>query len=531
MNSHKKRSAKDYIVMALVLQSGIGAAGTEMINVAFVNRPLIVHTMGTQQAQANADFSFSLSPYINMLKPEISYQITNNFILPFSRIDIINLPSGLTRIYEGANTCPQSGPLNAKQSCVLRFSVDASHYRHSAGLYVHPQPGNSTYIAVSGPQLDNTVARAAGPTQFLVTPLSQDGLSYNATTRSIDGKPTRTGDYHFTIGATNGSLTAIPQELHIQAEVNLRDKPVFKHYYNLASAMPEHDYRLNLMDLVEPTPSFMQTNQVRFRIDTTKDYPSWLSIDNESSTVLHGHVPVSEAGQNRTVTLIATSNTGGDSLTPLTITIPVAFDVEKRPVIEQQEMVLKGEAGTQFYSDLRANITDLSSDSRLKLVLDKVEPAAPWLTVSAQNPTVLEGIVPKDAVGQTYQLTMYANTTVGGNSELVTIPLLIAIDKSKTPHFYLPKPVLPLLYAGQPYLYDFVGFNDVEPQYNDIPYTIELAKEHYNPEWLRIEDNKLIVDKVPNNLNSNQDVYILISNIPGGKSEVIHLSLTIVEAR
>ena len=89
--------------------------------------------------------------------------------------------------------------------------------------------------------------------------------------------------------------------------------------------MPEQEYRLNLLDLIETRPSFMRSNQVSFEIDKNLPYPSWLSIDKDNATFLHGHVPSSEAGQNRSVTLIASSNAGGDSL-PLTITIPVASD-------------------------------------------------------------------------------------------------------------------------------------------------------------------------------------------------------------
>ena len=86
-----------------------------------------------------------------------------------------------------------------------------------------------------------------------------------------------------------------------------------------------------------------------------------------------------------------------------------------------------------------------------------------------------------------------------------------------------------MLYAGQPYLYNFIELNDVEPRYNDIPYTVQFAKGYNNPEWLRIEDNKLIADKVPNNLDQNQNIYITIKNIPGGTSAVLPLSFIIME--
>ena len=63
----------------------------------------------------------------------------------------------------------------------------------------------------------------------------------------------------------------------------------------------------------------------------------------------------------------------------------------------------------------------------------------------------------------------------------------------------------------------------------NFPYVVELAKGHNNPEWLRIEDNKIIADSVPNNLKKIQTMFITIKNIQGGQSEVLSLLFVIMK--
>ncbi|HBI21966.1 MAG TPA: hypothetical protein DDY37_05200, partial [Legionella sp.] len=291
------------------------------------------------------------------------------------------------------------------------------------------------------PQALQSIAAALAPimlpTQAVVTPSAQDGLSYHEATHSIDGAPTRTGKYHFSVRATNGQATADPQDLTITVDPNPHDTPVFKPHYSLASAMPGQDYRLDLMAFIEPTLGFTLTNQIRFRIDLDRGGSPWLSLDKENQTLLQGHPLSSDAGQIKEVTLIATSNTGGDSQ-PLTIQIPVAYDSDKKPMIKQN-IQLTGDAGATFHHDFQADIADPAADGSLRLILDKIEPAAPWLSLDT---LVLDGMVPADAVGYRYHLTFHANTATGGDSEPVTVPLQIAIDEKRTPRFYLAKPSL-----------------------------------------------------------------------------------------
>jgi hypothetical protein len=365
-------------------------------------------------------------------------------------------------------------------------------------------------------------ANAGYPAQGIVSPVEQDGLRFDPTSFSITGTPTRTGTYLFKVGAQNVYGTAAPVDFVMQVQVNAKDRPVFKQHYSMASALPDQKYSMNLMELVEPQTGFMLTNQISFRIDTDLSHPDWLHIASDDATRLEGKVPPEAAGQEVEVTLIASSNTGGDSL-PLKVKIPIAYDPEKRPVINP--FGLEKLADTDIYEDLSGYIDDPAHDANLKLTLDNVEPAAPWLGISSLNPTVLEGAVPDKDTGQQFKLTLRAHTSVGGASEPIVIPLQISIDPKQTPRFKVAKPLMPILYREQPFSYDFVAANDIYPEYNDFPYQIEFAKNFNPPSWLRLEGNKLISDMVPGDAYRKIIIKIVIKNIPGGVSEEYLLSL------
>ncbi|MBA2657778.1 MAG: hypothetical protein H0U70_12485 [Tatlockia sp.] len=102
----------------------------------------------------------------------------------------------------------------------------------------------------------------------------------------------------------------------------------------------------------------------------------------------------------------------------------------------------------------------------------------------------------------------------------------IAANPEKIPQFKSANPQLPLVHPGISFEYDFVANNDIYPDYNEAPYLIELATEYINPAWLRIENNRLIADFVPENLSKKSyELHLTIKNIPGGRSEVIKLTL------
>ena len=163
-----------------------------------------------------------------------------------------------------------------------------------------------------------------------VLPVDQDGLYYDPTRFAISGLPTRTGTYVFRIGVHNIYGKAEPINLTINVGTNYRDTPVFRKNYSIASAMPKQAYQLNLMELIESRTSFALDNQLHFRIDANEPYPDWLTIGKDNNNYLTGIVPASEAGAERDLTLIASSNTGGDSK-PLKIRIPIATDPASKP--------------------------------------------------------------------------------------------------------------------------------------------------------------------------------------------------------
>ncbi len=368
-------------------------------------------------------------------------------------------------------------------------------------------------------------AKAGFPAQGVVSPVAQDGLRFDPSSFSIVGTPTRTGTYLFKVGARNANSTAEPVDFIVQVHANVKDKPVFKSHHTMVSAILNQKYRMNLMALIEPQAGFRFTNQISFRIAPEHPHPDWLHISKDDATLLEGDISTAMAGNEVEITLIASSNTGGDSL-PLTVKIPVAYDPDKKSVIRFFQ--LNKMAGSNINEDLSAYIDDPAHDANLELILEKVEPAVNWLHISSLNPTVLEGIVPETATGQQFQLALRANTAVGGPSDLIVIPLKISADPKLAPRFKAANPLIPVLYPGQPFFYDFVANKDIYPEYEDVAYEIKFADDFTAPDWLRIEDNKLISEEISNDVNEDIYIKVVIKNIPGGLSEEYLLRLVIM---
>lgn len=356
-----------------------------------------------------------------------------------------------------------------------------------------------------------------------VKPEEQDGIRFDPALVALTGKPTHTGTYVFKVAATNKNGSTEPVSLRLDVSANIKDKPVFKKIYPVVTAVSGKKYHMALMNLIEPQAGFKVTNQVSFRIEKKENSPDWLSISKNDSFLLTGEVPDGMGGTEVELNLIATSNTGGDS-EPLTLKIPVAYDPEKTPVMEAFE--LSKDAGMQLHENLSQYIHDPAFDNSLQLILDKVTPDAPWINVSPVNPTTLTGTVPMNATGKKFMITLRASTITGGSSVPVTVPLQISIDEEKTPRFKNNPQVLPIIYPGQAYIYDFAENRDVYPEYDSIPYEIEFADESSQPYWLRIKHNQLIADKVPEDIDKDVVVKVIIRNIPGGKSKPISLHLT-----
>lgn len=357
-----------------------------------------------------------------------------------------------------------------------------------------------------------------------IVPESQNGLYFDQKSFSIVGKPEQIGTVVFHVGAKNqqGETALIPLTIHIKA--NIKDKPVFKKDYRIASAVANKHFRLNLMDLIEPNTSFMATNQVTFMLKPNANNPSWLNISQADGLSIEGLVPKNLAGQELSVTLIAHSNSGGDS-EPFTLNILVANDPEQKPIV--QFFKLEHPAGTSIDEDLARYISDPVQDASLKIVLDNIEPQVSWVSVSELNPTTLNVQIPEKASGQLYHLTLHANTLIGGDSEAVVIPLQVSIDKSKIPRLdeYF---TLPILFPMQSYQFDFTTSTGIKPNYTEEPFTVSFAKDYTHPNWLYIHNNQLVAEATTDLEAQEITLYLEIKNTAGGSSGVIPVKLQIM---
>ncbi|WP_148263532.1 hypothetical protein, partial [Legionella drancourtii] len=329
--------------------------------------------------------------------------------------------------------------------------------------------------------------------------LAKVGLQFHPDTLIIDGTPKKTDVLTLHVGAKNGYSTAAAIQFTLKIDANLEHTPVFKKHFSIASAAVAEKYTMDLMNLLEKTPGFGETNQISFSIVKDGLNAGWLKISDTNSMLLEGVAHKEDAGKEVQVKLMAHSNTGGNS-DPITIYIPVAADPEQKPTINYFEM--EQLAGSQFYTDVLTHISSPAKEANPKIILEKIEPKADWLHVSELNPTALEGVIPLDATGQKYLITLRASTIAGGASNAITIPLQISVDNERTPQFKAANPHLPLVYPGQDYFYDFVEHQDVFPEYDDAPYTIEFAENYEPPTWLKLQNNKLFSESLVPDDNS-----------------------------
>ncbi len=496
---------------------------SQSLDIELIDTPLWIAIFTQQTGVANSDFKMNLSRYISHLKPELTYRVTNHWSQALNHIELLELPSGLTHIDDGVTDCLNQFSLRVNYSCILRFEVDKDNYTpmKTTGPLICADGG---VVCASPPieqQFDNAVQQASN-TEVLVSPAIQDGLHYDPSTLSIIGKPTRLGNYYFTVSAIYNDKVAAPSVLTIRVDANIEDQPRFKSSFTIPNASPGQHYQLNVLDLIESNS--IDKNQINFRICPNHPSPSWLSFDKYNLNLLQGDVPLSDAGKTLGVTIIASTKTGGDS-DYLQLKIPVASDPTKKPSFREGTR-LYGTAGSVFRHRFNFSVIDPAEDDSLKIIIDKIEPAAPWLSMTTD--TDLEGIVPEDAVGNTYSLTVIAHTNTGGNSDPAVIPLTIEMNELLKPQLISGHPKCPLMHRGKSYVYDFVAHRDIEPLYEDYPYSIELAKGYDNPEWVRIEDNKLIIDRVPEHIKLMKQVYVTIRNTPGGMSNVLSFPLYVI---
>lgn len=504
------------IILILIVCSiqGVAQSSSSMLKVELIQSTLSIGLFPIQEGQANSDFNFNLARHVNFIQPEIAYRVTNIDSTALKGLELKTiLPEGLTLLDNLYSDCPKRFILYPNQSCLIRFKVDNSSYVPTNGddPLICSENESCSWPIVEH-QLNHAVTDAPDATQLRVTPSEQDGLSYEPNMLSLTGRPSRTGTYIFNVVAYNQYVTSAPQSVQINISINPKDTPVFKKDIIIPSATPNEEYQLNLMDLIEQNPSFMKSNQVTFEISKNHQHPAWLSID-ETHSVLHGHVPHEEAGKEVGLWIVAYSNTGGHAY--FKMSIPVVFDPAQKPIIKGG-IEFSGAIAGWFEEDLKGYITDPSYSPDLEIVIDSIKPQASWLKAFG---TTIKGEVPEahETLGITYEVRLHAHTKMGGDSVGVTIPIHIGINKYLTPYFRSDRSICPDFYAGKSYLCDFVANNAVFP--NDIPYTVEFAPDFPNPQWIRLEDNKLIADRVSDE-ESFTRIYLVLKNVPGGASKI-----------
>lgn len=172
-------------------------------------------------------------------------------------------------------------------------------------------------------------------------------------------------------------------------------------------------------------------------------------------------------------------------------------------------------------------VEDPAHDPELKLMVDKVEPNDSGLQLFVDK-TDLYGSVPKDSEGKHYSVTLRASTALGGASKPEILPIYIPLSPEKTPRFKDERPYLPAMYPGEPYFYDFSAHPDIYPEYDEYPYMISFPDSYTPPLWLRLENNQLIADEVPQYVSDDLIVELVISNGPGGCSDKNIIRLAVV---
>lgn len=362
--------------------------------------------------------------------------------------------------------------------------------------------------------------------------LNDMGLSFDKSDFSIRGYPQKAGEFKFHIGVSAGGSQTALVPFTIQVKYNEENKPLFKSDVSIPGATLNKTYQLNLMTLLENTPGFNVTNQITFKIDDNSKVKSDLALSAENNLVLEGKPNPALAGDMAVLTVIATSNTGGDSK-PYQLKIPVAYDSSKTPSIELFK--LERRAGKAFSVDLSQYIKDPGQDPSLTLRIDEVEPKLEdtedintfKVQVSSYNSKMLEGYIPENDVGKKYYITLHANTHTGGDSEQIRVPLQVSIDETLTPRFRQDNPQLPLLIPGQPFAHDFVANRDVWPEYENMPYEIRFAEGYSPPLWLKLKNNKLFSEANVPMATKDIEVPLVIKNIPGGASHPITLFLSV----
>ena len=180
---------------------------------------------------ASATVSITVSPPTQTVTPAGSWTATRGVLYtqtltwsggtaPYSNYTVLGLPSGLSVSNPTATSVTISGtPIQAGSFSVTFSARDSST---GDGPFIHPatftltvnaasaltlSPGATTFNATFGTAFSQTFTASGGltPYTFAQTGALPAGVVWNAGTATLAGEPTESGDFAFTITASDGS--------------------------------------------------------------------------------------------------------------------------------------------------------------------------------------------------------------------------------------------------------------------------------------------------------------------------------------
>ncbi|KTD33849.1 hypothetical protein Lnau_2141 [Legionella nautarum] len=160
-------------------------------------------------------------------------------------------------------------------------------------------------------------------------------------------------------------------------------------------------------------------------------------------------------------------------------------------------------------------IIDNGGDEKVSFLIDEISPKD--LSYNLFDNGFFRVHTGYRSYGKIYYITLHANTRLGGNSEPITIPIEITKNPELAPSFIRTNLVIPI-YSGQSLIHDFVANQDIVPVYEQIHYSVPFANATH-PSWMKIENNKLMIDEVPKNCDSLYTINLTLTNEPGGSRQ------------
>lgn len=519
------------------------------------NASLINYTGSSFFLSGRAPLDTYTSPFV------ISNEIVSLPIIALMRWDAAYRHSGLWGVYHLYLLLSHSGNVYKIGQSVAEiqsfpdYSVVLVNANPKSG-YTIARAGDIFMIKLAPAIVDNIPDQAC--TAGIVCQISVARYVYNATDYVINASvpvvynpkdarflfswiPDHTGPVSIGFQASNVYGPPSSSAFTVQVQANREHQPQWLPSVNLPAATAGTNYQANVSSLVKTTSL---TPTFTYRIDTEFSHPAWLVVDPNGN--MHGTPTESDLGQHESVTLIAHSNTGGDS-DKLTKEIFINYDFALRPEINEFQLEAPFDQVKEF--SLVEYIKDPTSDPKLQLKLLGAEPSLPdWIQFDSNRKILLVN-APRAQAGQFYGLKLVAENTKGGVSQTVVRGLKISVDPSLKPAF--TDFSLPPLLPGQ--LYDF----DLTPYVVAlVPYKIRLMREVESilvpaakpwlalqyalsqkigginlPDWILIDERNHLVAMVPINWTANLPVNFVIETVQGGCSNLLGKIISIANSK